>query len=70
MTKEQKEIALREVILLDIKDVMELTGWCESVTRNTFAYDEDFPSIKKGKSYQVELNAFKNYLSTSRKNKG
>ena len=46
MTKEQKEIALREVILLDIKDVMELTGWCESVTRNTFAYDEDFPSRK------------------------
>lgn len=48
---------------------MDITGWCENVVRHTFAYDENFPAIKKGKKYQVELGAFKEYLSKRRTNK-
>ena len=69
MTKEQKQIAQNELIMLDMKDVQHLTGWWENVVRNTFAYDERFPAIKKGKKYQVELGAFKEYLSKRRTNK-
>lgn len=69
MTKEQKQIATTELIMLDMNDVMDITGWCENVVRNTFAYDENFPAIKKGKKYQVELGAFKEYLSKRRTNK-
>ncbi len=69
MTKEQKQIAITELIMLDMNDVMDITGWCENVVRNTFAYDENFPAIKKGKKYQVELGAFKEYLTKRRTNK-
>lgn len=69
MTKEQREIVSRELILLNIDEVAEITGWCKQVVRNTFAYDKEFPSIKKGKEYQVELVALKTYLSTKRNNK-
>lgn len=69
MTKEQRTIVQNQLIILDMKDVQELTGWCENVVRNTFAYDEHFPAIKKGKKYQVELGAFKEYLSQRRTNK-
>lgn len=70
MTVEQKKIAQKDIILLDMGEVMEITGWCKKVVRNLFAYDEDFPAIKKGKKYQVELEAFKQYLSKRRVNKG
>jgi len=68
MTEKQKEIVAKELIMLDIKDIMELTGWCENVVRRMFAYDKAFPAIKKGKQYQVELNSFKNYLAKRRTN--
>lgn len=69
MTKEQKEIAKKEIILLDINDVMELTGWSENVVKKTFAHDKDFPTIKKGKKSQVELTSLKRYFSERRTNK-
>lgn len=69
MTKEQKEIVSKELILLNIDDVVEITGWCKQVVRNTFAYDKDFPAIKKGKEYQVELGALKDFLNKRRTNK-
>lgn len=69
MTKEQRAIVEKELIMLDIKDVIELTGWCEEVVRKTFAHDTDFPAIKKGKQYQVELNSLKRYLAKRRTNK-
>lgn len=31
MTEKQKEIVAKELIMLDMKDIMELTGWCENV---------------------------------------
>lgn len=70
MTKQQKEIVQQQIIMLDMGDVMELTGWCEQVVRNIFAYDKNFPAIKKGKKYQVELSAFKEYLRQRRTSKG
>lgn len=70
MTKKQKEIAEQQIILLDKGDVMELTGWCKQVVRDIFAYDKNFPAIKKGKKYQVELSAFKEYLKQRRTSKG
>lgn len=69
MTNEQKQFVSKEVVMLNIDDVVEITGWSKQVVRNTFAYDKDFPAIKKGKSYQVEASALKNYLSQRRNNK-
>lgn len=69
MTKEQREIVKREIILLDIPDVMEVTGGSKNIVKNTFANDEDFPAIKKGKKNQVELNSLKEYLGKRRTNK-
>lgn len=69
MTEKQKETVSKELILLNIDDVVEITGWCKQTVRNTFAYDEDFPAIKKGKEYQVEATALKNYFSERRDNK-
>lgn len=63
MTNEQKEIANKEIILLTIQDVMDLTGWGENITRNMFAHDEDFPAIKKGKYWQVTLKGLEEYLT-------
>jgi len=62
MTEEQRKIAERELVILNIQDVMELTGWCENVTRDIFAHDKRFPKIKKGKFYQVTLTGLKRYL--------
>lgn len=66
MTDKQREIIDKKLILLDIEDVVEITGWCTEVVRNTFANDGDFPAIKKGKKYQVELEALKKYLEQRR----
>ena len=70
MTNKQREFAETQIVMLDMGDVMELTGWCEQVVRNIFAYDKNFPAIKKGKKYQVELSALKEYLKQRRTNKG
>lgn len=70
MTKEQKQIAQNELIMLDMKDVQELTGWCENVVRRIFAYDKDMPALKFGKKYQVELGAFKIKIYSKFKNIG
>ncbi len=66
MTKLQKEIVEKELIMLDKKDIMELTNWSQGVVNRIFAHDEDFPAIKKGKKSLVELNALKKYLSKRR----
>jgi len=65
-TKEQEEIVKKELILLDMEDVIKITGWCKKVVYNMFAHDKDFPAIKKGKKYLVELNALKKYFSERR----
>ena len=67
-TEQQRQIVNNTIILLDIQDVMEVTGWGEEVTRKKFAYDKEFPAIKIEKKYQVELGALKEYLSKRRTN--
>ncbi len=67
MTK-QEVIINNKIILLNIKDVMLITGWSEAVVRKMFANDDDFPAIKKGKEYLVEYSALKNYFSKRRIN--
>lgn len=68
-TKAQQTIVERELILLDMKDVMYYTGWSDNVVKRLFAYDKELPVLKIGKKNQIELNAFKQYLSKRRTNK-
>ena len=69
MNKSQKQIIKEMVIMLDKKDIKELTGWGQNTIDKLFAYDKDFLAIKIGKQYQVELSALKQYLQTRRTNK-
>lgn len=68
MLKEQIEILNKKVILLDKKDIKELTGWGENTINNLFAYDTSFPAIRIGKKYQIEVEAFLEYLRKGRNN--
>lgn len=68
MLKEQMEILNKKVILLDKKDIKELTGWGENTINNLFAYDTSFPAIRIGKKYQIEVEAFLEYLRKGRNN--
>lgn len=67
-TNKEKELIGKEIVLLNIEDVKQLTGWSEAIVRRTFKNDNDFPAIKKGKEYQVEYSALKNYFSKRRTN--
>ena len=62
----KEKIEKEEIILLEKKDVKELTGWGTNVIDRLFAYDKEFPAIKIGKKYQIELTALKAYLQTRR----
>jgi len=66
--EERKNIIDNKIILLDMEEVMQITGWCENVVKDTFSHDAEFPAIKKGKKNQVELDALKKYLSVKRVN--
>ena len=68
MLKEQMEILNKKVILLDKKDIKELTGWGENTINNLFAYDTSFPAIRIWKKYQIEVEAFLEYLRKGRNN--
>lgn len=69
MTQEQRELAQKEIVLLDIEEISNLTGWCPSKVRELCTQDEKFPVMKVGKSYQVELTSFKKYLINKGTNK-
>mgnify|MGYP003299662421 CR=1 FL=1 len=66
MSKDKVQQLKNSLFLLDIDDVCGVTGWCKNTVRNLFAYETDFPAIKIGKKYLVELDAFKTYLSIRR----
>ncbi len=61
---EQKNILYNSIILLNVKDIHELTGWCETTIRNLCKNDETFPVKKIGEGYQIELQAFKDWWKT------
>lgn len=58
-----------EIVLLNIQDVMDITGWSEVTVKKAMA-QPDFPTIKIGKENQVLLESLKNYLSTRRELRG
>lgn len=64
--EERKSVIDNAIILLNMKEVMEVTGWSEVIVRRMFANESEFPAIKKGKENQVELEALKKYLSERR----
>ena len=69
LTHNQREIINDNIILLNIEDVMHITGWCKATVRNMFTNDKEFPAIKKGKEYQVEYSALKNFFARRRTDK-
>ena len=66
MSNNKRNRILDEFILLDIDDVCELTKWGKETVRKLFAYDKEFPAVRIGKKYLVELEAFRNYFSERR----
>lgn len=54
MNKEQKKIVQDTIILLDKKDIKEITGWGENTINKIFSNDDSFPAMKIGKKYQIE----------------
>jgi len=56
----------KEIVLLTMEEVAEITGWSIGVVKEMFAHDNEFPAIKKGKQNQVLLESLKQYLSVRR----
>ena len=69
MPEERIEKMKEELKLLDISDVMQLTGWGEATVREVMSEDE-FPVVKIGKNNQVSFDALKEYLSHRRIRRG
>ena len=66
-THEEKiEIAKRKLMILNMDDVIEITGWSKGVVSKLFAHDEDFKAIKIAKPNQILLDSLKDYLSVRR----
>ena len=63
-TEMQKKIVEEQIVLLDMKDVQEITNWSEGTIKKLIATDKNFPILKQGKTHLVELSAFKQYLGT------
>ena len=59
----------KEIRLLTIKDIEELTGWA-TCTINKLMAQQDFPVIKIGKENLVLLESFKQYMSVRRDLRG
>lgn len=66
MNKVKEHIVNEKIILLDKEEVKELTGWGINVIDRLFAYYKEFPAIKIGKKYQIELDALKNFFQIRR----
>lgn len=58
-----------DIVLLNIQDVMDITGWSEGTVKKTMA-QPDFPTIKIGKENQVLLESFKRFLAVRRDLRG
>lgn len=69
MSEEKIQEMKQDLNLLDIEDVMKLTGWGETTVREIMT-DEDFPTLKIGKKNQVSFEALKEYLRYRRIKRG
>lgn len=56
----------QDLKLLDIEEIIALTGWGENTVRKIMTEDKDFPTIKIGKKNQVSFDGLKEYLSSRR----
>ena len=65
MPEEEIEKMQKELRLLDVQDVMSITGWGEGTVRSRME-DKDFPTIKIGKKNQGSFDALKEYLQHRR----
>ena len=70
MSKEKLELLKEELGLLNVEEVMEITGWGESKLNEIMATDKDFPVIKIGRRNQVRFDALKEYLNHRRDLRG
>lgn len=59
----------KEITLLTIQDVMDITGWSEGTVKKIMA-QPDFPTIKIGKENQVLLESLKEFLAVRRDLRG
>lgn len=65
ITEEEIQQFKKELKLLDVSDVMKITGWAEATVR-AIMQEDDFPVIKIGKKNQVSLDGLKEYLKHRR----
>ena len=66
MSEEKIKMMKQDLCLLDIEDVMGITGWGETTVRKIMDTDEEFPVVKIGKKNQVSFDALKEYLQHRR----
>lgn len=65
---EVKELK-KEITLLTIEDVEEITGWSHATVQKVMSLPE-FPTIKIGKENQVLLESLKEFLAVRRDLRG
>lgn len=70
MSDEKIQLMKEELGLLDMENVMEITGWGESTLEKIMASDKNFPVIKIGRKNQVRFEALKEYLNCRRDLRG
>lgn len=69
MPEEKIQALKQELNLLDIEEIMAVTGWGDITVRKIME-DSDFPTIKIGKKNQVSFEALKEYLKHRRIKRG
>lgn len=65
MPDEKIQQLKNELKLLDVEEVMAVTGLGEKTVREMMT-EEDFPLIQIGRKYQVTFDALKEYLQHRR----
>lgn len=69
MPDEKLKAMKDELSLLDIEEIMFVTGWGETTVREVME-EKDFPTLKIGKKNQVAFDALKEYVKHRRVRRG
>ena len=69
MPNDKVENLKQELGLLNIEDIINITGWAEATVKKLME-DDEFPTLKIGKNNQVQFEAFKEYLMHRRIKRG
>lgn len=70
MAKEKLEALKEELNLLNIEEIMKITGWGKTTIKEIMKTDKDFPVLKIGKHNQVSFEALKEYVKHRRIKRG